>query len=148
MQFDLLAQAAADTAPESFSVATVSWIITAVVGALVSAFLAHMKGKRDGAGGATEVKVKPQPLKVTEQRDPTWAEVQSLERRVTNLEQHMDEMRKEQVAMERRLTDAAERRTTRLLASQAESAGKIHRRVDDILAAVSRIEGKIESRES
>lgn len=142
-----LGQAAPDVVqPESLPGGTVAWIITLVVGAVVTAFLGHLKGKRDGAEMAAEVKVKPNPLTVKEQKDPSWAEVAGIERRVSCLEDHFEKMREEQTAMERRITESAEKRTTRLLASQAESSSRIHKRVDDILAVVSRMDGKLEAK--
>jgi hypothetical protein len=143
MVANLIAQAADVVQPESVPGGTVAWILTVVVGAVVTALLGHMRGKKAGAEEAQEMRVKPQPLTVKELKDPSWAEVAGIERRVSSLEVHFDDLRKEQTAMERRLTESAEKRATRLLASQADSAGKIHRRVDDILAAVSRLEGTL-----
>ena len=64
---------------------------------------------------------------------PTWAEIAALDKRVITLEEGMREM-----------TAAGERRANRLMAAQAESAGKLHSRIYDILKAVSRLEGKME----
>jgi hypothetical protein len=138
----LLAQAV-DAAPaDTFSTGTMVALVGGVVTAAVTAVLAHFRGKAQGAREAVDIK--PQPLKVKEEKEPTWAEVAGIERRVSCLEEHFERMREEQTAMERRITESAEKRTTRLLASQADSSGKIHRRIDDILAAVSRLEGKLE----
>lgn len=139
----MLAQAAADAPPDdTFSTPTVVALVGGVVTAAVGAVLAHFRGKAQGAREAVEIK--PQPLAVKEQKDPTWADVAGIERRVCCLEEHFEVMRAEQTAMERRITESAEKRTTRLLASQAESSGRIHKRIDDILAAVSRLEGKMD----
>ena len=69
----------------------------------------------------------------TSEQAPTWAEIAALDKRVVTLEDGMKEM-----------TAAGERRANRLMAAQAESAGKLHSRIDDILRAVSRLEGKME----
>lgn len=69
----------------------------------------------------------------TSEQAPSWAEIAALDKRVSTLEEGMREM-----------TAAGERRANRLMAAQADSAGKLHARIDDILKAVSRLEGKMD----
>ena len=80
-------------------------LVTAIVGAVLGAF-----GK-----GAIQRTIGPQPFEVKERRDPTWAEVAELERRMAAVEAEQRRLRDEMVSQYKEITLSAEKRASRLM---------------------------------
>jgi hypothetical protein len=79
-----------------------------------------------------------------EERMLTLTEWTALEKRVETLEEKFDAAMKAARFDYERLAEAGEQRATRIMKALNESAGKQHGRIDQILAAVSKLEGQIE----
>jgi len=95
-----------------------------------------------GTHAIRRVKISPDPLRVTEHRDPTWAEIQGIERRLEIVESEVKEIRSEQVRTYREMTENGEARANRLMRAVADSASKLHARMDDIARQVYILAGK------
>ena len=109
-------------------------VITAIVSALAGGFGTHHAMRR--------VRVSNDPLNVREHRDPTWAEVQGIERRLEVVEREVKEIRARQIDAYNDLTEKGEQRANRIMKAVAESAGKIHARVDEVARQVYILAGK------
>ena len=107
----LLAQAAVDTATATDPDTMLSgkWVL-----ALVSTIIGGLLGLA-GKGAIQKIKVSPSPMIVSEHRDPTWAEVAELERRMAAVESEQRRLRDEMVNQYKEITLSAEKRASRLM---------------------------------
>lgn len=105
---DILAQAV-DTASDPDTMLSGKWVI-ALVTAIIGAVLGVV-----GKGATQKRDVGPQPFTVQEHRDPTWAEVAELERRMAAVESEQRRLRDDMVSQYKEITLSAEKRASRLM---------------------------------
>ena len=80
-----------------------------------------------------------------DERAPTWAEIGALEKRVQVCEEQIKAAMTKAGEDYRKMAEEGEKRASRLMHALTESSGKQHARIDQILAAVSRLEGTVET---
>lgn len=87
----------------------------------------------------------PQPVITKRAEEMVKAEEhKALAAKVEKLDARMDDLASEHTAQFQTLLEAGETRENRLRGEITRSNGNLHKRVDDILAAVSRLEGKMD----
>ena len=128
--------AAAETAAETDNMIPGEWasgLVTASIGARIGAV---------GRGAVQKREIGPQPFDVREHREPTWAEVSELSRRMECAETEMRRIRNDMLEQYKEITNSAEARANRLMKALGESIGKVHGRLDDMTKALGRLEGR------
>jgi TolA-binding protein len=114
--------------------------VVAVIGAIGAAWARYSgveKGKRE-----QEVTLAGQPIRTTkEPRQPTWAEVQSLERRLDAVEKHLDSMRDAQSRQFQQLLEAGHARELRIMDTISAAVGALGAKMNqDVRSAHERID--------
>lgn len=115
--------------------------VVAIIGAAGAAW-ARRSGVADGKRQQGEVTISGQPIKMQkEPRSPTWAEVQSLERRLDAVEKHLDSMRDAQSRQFQQLLEAGHARELRIMDTISAAVGALGAKLSqDVRGAHERID--------
>lgn len=125
MTLSMLAQAAAEPVGpvDGDFVLKLVAIVIAGVGGLFA-------GRKMKESEIQRREIHPNPLPVMEHREPTWAEVSALERRMETVEEDIKKLREEQNAQYRVLMAQGEERMGKILQAVRESANRIYEKLD------------------
>jgi hypothetical protein len=130
----IFAQAAADAASGASVLTIGAGAIAALGGAVAAVIAAYRKGLKERASMTLEPPVPEVPVTMTRKfSPPTFYQHTALEKRVSKVEQSVDDLRREQAHQFQTLLQAGEARADRLLDKLDGVARGIHGRIDAML---------------